>query len=165
MSLTNFDFSIIEKRPIDALGFFGPGILFIESIARLWNQRCYLFGYLIAFFLNYPINQTLKNWIKQPRPSGGRSLIGEEYNGADHYGMPSLHAQSTAISIMFLYLVKGFSMWVLFEIFIMVLVVYQRLEYKRHTFEQLMAGLATGCFVGWCGWFLTNTVLYRNSFL
>ena len=157
------DISSILERPIDSIGFFGPGILFLEAIWLLWKQRPYLWGYLATFFLNYPLNQFLKLWIKQPRPEGGRSLIGEEYQGADHYGMPSLHAQSTAITIAFLFLVKGFSNWTLLEIFILVLVIYQRLTYKRHTAEQLAVGTTVGFIVGYCGWFITKTVIYKNT--
>lgn len=168
---------------LDSIGFFGPGILFLESIWRLWNsptkqsiswfykgglgfsQSPYLWGYLVTFGLNYPLNQFLKSWIKQPRPDGGRSLIGESYTGADHYGMPSLHAQSTAITIAFLFLVKGFSYWTLLEVFVLVLVIYQRLVYRRHTMEQLVVGTALGFVVGYSGWFITKNMIYRNTLL
>ena len=160
---SKFDFSNIEKKPLDAIGFFGPGILFVESIIRLSKQRQYLVGYLVSFFINYPFNQFLKNWIREPRPMGGQSFIGESYGGADHYGMPSLHAQSSAISVMFLYLSKGFTVWILFELFVIALVVHQRYVYKRHTMKQLIVGLIFGCFAGWLGWFLTNTFVYRNA--
>jgi hypothetical protein len=52
--LSEIDFSNIEKKPLDAIGFFGPAVLFVESVIRLWNQPHYLFGYLASFFINYP---------------------------------------------------------------------------------------------------------------
>jgi len=164
MKIANMDLSLIEKNPLDAIGFFGPAILFIEAIRRLWYQRPYLIGYLVTFFINYPINQLLKNWFREPRPDGGRSFIGESYDGTENFGMPSLHAQTTSITFMFLYLTKGFSIWVLFEAFVLAMVVHQRLTYKRHTIQQLIAGIIIGGIVGWVGWFLTNWIIYHKMF-
>jgi membrane-associated phospholipid phosphatase len=104
----------------------------------------------------------LKGWIKQPRPEGGRSFMGESYKGAENYGMPSLHAQSAAVSIAFLFLVKGFSYWTILELFVLVLVIYQRFMYKRHTLEQLAVGTMVGFVVGYCGWFISKNMIYRN---
>lgn len=151
------------SQVLDSIGFFGPGILFIDVIWKLWGQRPYFLGYLATFALNYPLNKFLKLCIKQPRPEGGRSFMGESYNGADHYGMPSLHAQSTAITVAFLFLVKGFSYWTILSIFILALVVYQRWKYRRHTIEQLIVGSLLGGIMGAGGFYLTKTVIYKNS--
>jgi membrane-associated phospholipid phosphatase len=164
MKIANVDLSVIVENPLDAIGFFGPAILFIEAIPRIWNQRPYLIGYLVTFFINYPFNQILKKWFREPRPDGGKSFIGETYNGADHYGMPSLHAQTTSVTSMFLYLTKGFSIWVIIEFFVMAMVVHQRFVYKRHTMKQLLTGLIVGGFIGWLGWFLTNWIIYHKTF-
>lgn len=153
------------SQVLDSIGFFGPGVLFIDSIWRLLKQRPYLWGYLATFGLNYTVNQFLKGWIKQPRPEGGRSFMGESYKGAENYGMPSLHAQSTAVSIAFLFLVKGFSYWTILELFVLVLVIYQRFMYKRHTLEQLAVGTMVGFVVGYGGWFISKTMIYRNTLL
>ena len=158
MNLSN----ILEK-PFDSIGYFGPVILFFDAIYRLWGKQPYLLGYLATFGLNYPINLFLKKWIKQPRPEGGRSFLGETYKGADHYGMPSLHAQSTAITIAFLYMTNGFSIWTILELFVLSLVIYQRYMYKRHTLEQITVGTIIGFILGWIGCYITKNMIYRNS--
>jgi hypothetical protein len=164
MKISDIDLSVIVENPLDAIGFFGPAILFIQAIIQLWYQRPYLIGYLVTFFINYPINNVLKHWIREPRPDGGKSFIGESYNGNDQYGMPSLHAQSTSITLIFLYLTKGFSIWILIDIFIMAMVEYQRFVYRRHTIKQLIAGTIIGGIIGWIGWFLTKWIIYHKPF-
>jgi membrane-associated phospholipid phosphatase len=68
----------------------------------------------------------------------------EPYDGSEKYGMPSGHAQSVFFSTTFLYLVKGSPSWLIIELFIVALSIYQRLKYRQHTLEQLFTGSAIG---------------------
>jgi len=149
---------------LDNIGFFGPILLVLISISQLWNQRPYLIGYLVFLFGNTTVNKLLKMSIKQARPSDGRSIINEDYVGADKFGMPSAHAQSAFFSITYLYLTKDTSYWLLIGIFISALTLYQRWSYRRHTAEQLWVGAAVGGCVAYAGVFLTKKWLTTRNF-
>jgi len=90
----------------DYIGFFGPIILSFITVLKLYKQQPYLIGYFIFLGGNVIVNHVLKHIILEERPSGGRSLINEPYNGMHKYGMPSSHAQSAFYSMTYLYLTK-----------------------------------------------------------
>ena len=58
--------------------------------------------------------------------------------------MPSGHAQSSMFSLTYLYLVKQSPSWLLIELFIAILTLYQRWNYRRHTIQQLFVGSVVG---------------------
>jgi len=91
------------KYVFDLIGYFGPMIISIISIAKLWKQSGYLYGYLVFSLINFAVNGIVKTIAKQPRPYGGQSIIHEHYVGANKYGMPSGHAQSVFFSMTYLY--------------------------------------------------------------
>ena len=94
--------------------------------------------------------------------------MNEDYVGVEKYGMPSGHAQSCFFSMTFLYLVKGSPAWLIFELFIGIISLYQRFKYKQHTIEQLLAGSILGIFFAYFSFTLTKLwlsakTLYPNS--
>jgi len=134
----------IALKLLDLVGFYGPFVIAMSTISGLWYQTIYLRGYLVLFVLNSIVNKVLKQLTRDPRPPGGKSIVDEQYDGADKYGMPSGHAQSVWMSSVFLYLVNGSFGTALFHFFLIILTLYQRWKYKRHTTEQLLVGSFVG---------------------
>jgi len=147
---------------LDYIGFLGPILLLFISIFKLWNQPPYWRAYLVMFFINSAINQVLKLWIRQERPTGGQTIMGEPYSGANVFGMPSAHTQSIFFSLTYLYLVKRSNTILIIELFIALLTIYQRFKYKQHTMEQLCIGAVIGIGIAYLGWLSTNEIIKKK---
>jgi membrane-associated phospholipid phosphatase len=126
------------------IGFLGPMILFFIT-AYLVRDK-YLYLYVFFFIMNSVLNQLLKHIFHQRRPSHSKSIINET---TDQYGMPSGHAQSVFFSTSFLYFVKGPFPFVLLELCISMLTLYQRWSYRQHTINQLILGSLVGIMFSW----------------
>jgi hypothetical protein len=138
------------------IGFMGPILLIFVTIYSLWNQQKYLYTYLVFSIGSTIVNKILKNIIKQDRPSNSKKIMNESYTGSEIYGMPSGHAQSTFFSISFLYFAIGSRQWMLLELVIAALVIYQRWKYRQHTLEQLFAGSLLGICFAYCSIFIVK---------
>ena len=152
-------------RMLDTVGFLGPFILFGIGVWQLWGNNGFWCAYLVVFVMNSVINKIAKVIVKQPRPNDGESIMNENYTGAEMYGMPSAHAQSVFSSLTFLYLVKESPAWLIGELFIAGLTVYQRWKYRRHTMEQLGVGAIFGMFVAYGGYFMTKQYVRENTLI
>jgi hypothetical protein len=85
------------EKMIDILGYFAPYILFVFSTVLLWKRNQYFTGYIAFYILNIIVNKIIKIIVREPRPSGGKSILSFEdgiYEGVEKYGMPSGHLQS-----------------------------------------------------------------------
>lgn len=151
------------REIIDKIGFFGPVILFLICIYNLWNQKIYLISYLVFLFGNTIVNKILKIIIQQKRPQNGVKIMDEYYDGIEHYGMPSGHAQSSFFSVAFLYFVKGSPTWLIIQLFIAALTVYQRWKYRQHTVEQLVAGSILGGCLAYLSYYVTKQCLSEGK--
>jgi membrane-associated phospholipid phosphatase len=151
------------REIIEKIGFMGPLILLCIGIYNLWNQQKYLLSYLVFFIGNTILNKILKIIIKQKRPSDGIKIMNEEYSGEEIYGMPSGHAQSSFFSIAFLYFVKGSPTWLIIELFIATLTIYQRWKYRQHTLEQLFTGSLVGVGFAYFSFYLTKQWLSEGK--
>ena len=150
------------EKIIDILGYFAPYILFVLSIVLLWKRQYYFTGYIVFYILNIIVNKIIKVIVREPRPTGGKSLLSFEdgiYEGVEKYGMPSGHLQSCFYSLTYLYLVKESPSWLMLEIFIASASFYQRWSYYRHTIEQLFVGSLVGMFMGWFSYFMVHKYL------
>ena len=141
----------------DYLGFFGPLLLFCISLWKLSTRPPFLYGYLGLFLASTIINKVLKLLFREPRPEGGKTIVGEPYEGADAYGMPSGHAQSVCFSATYLYLTTKDLLWLTLELFVVTLTVLQRWKYKNHSFSQLAVGSLVGTFLGYYGYQMMNS--------
>jgi len=146
----------------DYIGFYAPQITIIVVAISLLNRVKFLAAFLLFYFVNYWVNQGLKEWIRQPRPNGSRALVGERY-GRGSYGMPSYHSQKIWFAITFLYLVKGNPYWLIAGLVVASLTMYQRWKYKAHSLQQLGTGAVVGIAVAWCGYSLTQMYLKKSS--
>ena len=135
---------------LDLIGLFGPAILFILSAWQLWGNGIYWILSIVVFCINLIINSGLKQWIREPRPSGGRIMtIYDTYTGALDYGMPSGHSQMAFGLVTFVYLVKQSVSSLIGGLWIISLTVYQRWKYRRHSIEQLAVGAIVGILVAY----------------
>lgn len=152
---------IVEALPspliytLDLIGLFGPAILFVISLWYLWGNGIYWTWNIVLFCINLIINSGLKDWIKESRPVGGRSMTTyETYKGAQEYGMPSGHSQLVSGLVTYSYLVKPSTMNLISGLFIISLTLYQRWKYKRHSIEQLGVGAVVGILVSYISYTL-----------
>ena len=135
---------------LDGIGFYGPIVVIFIIIYTLRNQYKYMWVYVFGVFLNNYLNKLLKLWFLEERPKNPIPFTKyEKYKNVESYGMPSGHASSIGFSIMYLLLVKANSVWLPMCIFIGILTCMQRVKYRRHTIEQVCAGLMTGSIFGW----------------
>jgi membrane-associated phospholipid phosphatase len=131
---------------INEFGFYGPHALLAINSIELWNRKPYLIAFLGGFAVNTLVNQVLKNWIKQDRPKPIDN----------NYGMPSLHAQSVSYATAYLYFVKKSTVYLLAELVICFVTLYQRWKTHMHTPEQLAAGSLIGTLFGYVVYELTR---------
>jgi membrane-associated phospholipid phosphatase len=140
-------------KGFDSVGFFGPQILFFSSVYLLFNKWTSLSVYFIGFFINIMLNVVLKALIQEPRPSEDNRLfnlqiLSGKRIGHDRYGMPSGHAEGVFYSTAFIFLILKDKRIGVGYLIISLITLYQRLKYKNHTFEQVIAGAIIGAFMG-----------------
>jgi membrane-associated phospholipid phosphatase len=131
------------KEMFDFIGVSGQILTAIITAIALLERPPYLIAFIVGTFLNEIVNSILKTSIKEDRPRNPVHYI-DEAVGADIYGMPSGHAQTTFFAITYLYLVKAPPTIILICLFIGILTLYQRWSFRRHTIEQLVAGVIVG---------------------
>lgn len=134
--------------PIDIIAYNSAFITLLINSFALYDQKKYLTIFYLILFILYQIVITLKNIIKQPRPSGYLTMDdGGKYINREKYGMPSGHSAFVFYSTVFLWLVKQNIPLLIIELFLCAITVYQRYHYKKHTIEQLVAGALLGAAV------------------
>ncbi len=139
-----FDHVRDMKSIVDMIGFFGPILLFFTTCIRLFYTPRYLWTYLLVFSTSAGLNHRLKDWIREKRPDGGVSIIGEDYTNHHHYGMPSSHAQSVFSTLTYSFLALRSVGWLLFDLSIAALTLIQRFSYRQHSLKQLFVGSVIG---------------------
>jgi membrane-associated phospholipid phosphatase len=135
----------------DTIGFYGPWIIVICVIVALWKRPVFVVLFVVFFWLNQFLNRLLKLTFREERPSNPVFFSQlERYKGAHFYGMPSGHAESVGFSFVFLLLLEGYRSWWLYIVgAIMMMTCIQRWKYRRHTMEQIIAGLFFGGAFAW----------------
>ena len=153
---------------IELIGFLGPLLVACIAIYGLWGSNKYLLTYVGFFLVNMIVNKWIKLWVRQPRPTGGKSILGEVYGevygGADEYGMPSAHAQSVLYSVVYLYLAKDSIVSLITGLGVATLTIYQRWSYRRHTLAQLFVGTLCGGIVAYIANFAAIRWITEKSF-
>jgi membrane-associated phospholipid phosphatase len=145
------------------IGYLGPVICILISIYYLWGFPKYLIIYVIFAMLDLFINKLLKLWFQQERPLGIRTIIGEEHECIELYGMPSKHLQSIFFSITYLYLVKGSLQWLMVELVIAVLAITQEINYRQHTMGQIIVGALCGIGVAYVANYVGEYWIYEKK--
>lgn len=145
------------------IGYLGPVICILISIYWLWGFPKYLIVYVIFAMFDLFINKVLKRWFKQDRPLDIKSIIGEEHEGIELYGMPSKHLQSIFFSITYLYLVKGSLQWLMGELVIAALAINQEITYRQHTISQIIVGALCGISVAYVANYVGEYWIYEKK--
>jgi len=149
---------------IDVLGFYGGYLVLLivaAALSNLGNRGMYIVVLFLGFLGGQWINKALKMVFRDPRPKNPVPMVlpvwdmahlrwvlehdGDMYKGAEAFGFPSGHAQGVAYSVFFLYFVLGkiTRLWLVCAA-IGCITLIQRWKYRRHTVEQLVAGVAVG---------------------
>ena len=155
------------------IGFWGPIILLFLSICILSRAPIRLLGaYCIGQLCSSLVNYIAKGLIKQPRPSSETvhyftwDSFEDRFRksstmGAQEYGMPSGHAQSVFFSLVFFhYALKND--WITFLHFCVAIITsVQRIIYKNHSIEQVIAGGIVGGSLGYLAWVYLPSLVGR----
>ncbi len=146
------------------IGFFGWQIstvytMYISSMHSILYFIIYLSVFLFSGWMNHAV---LKDYIHDPRPKDSIPFLASEKFKRITNGMPSGHAQQTAFSLTFAYLICGkrfYESWLLFLITIL-----QRYMYKNHTLMQLVVGSIIGFILAYITvYFIDLWEKYQNS--
>ena len=150
----------------DYIGHYGPVILFITTFFAIFEQKSYLYAFVLFSFLNIYFNKFLKIIIRQSRPPDQIQFIDyfTALDGEEQFGMPSGHAQTIAFQVIYLYLVKSSNFLLLFSLFIYSITMYQRWKFKKHTIEQLCVGSIIGAAIAYLTYHIVTKYLHFFSF-
>lgn len=159
---------VLEKS-FYRVGSYGPILLIIPSLLLLRSKEVYFNYYVLASFLNILLNNFLKGLIQEPRPSVDKKTFdlalkhmkSTNYRNAfshDVFGMPSGHTQSVIFSTAFVFLVLKHESWMtfFFYVFISIITMVQRIQYKFHTVNQVIAGGFVGILFAYLVYYLAS---------
>lgn len=115
-----------------------------------------------VFFLSGWLNHlVLKNYIHDPRPKDSAAFLADEHIKIRQNGMPSGHAQLTAYSLMYSYLMSGQRLYESFALFF--LTILQRYVYNNHTAAQLFVGALVGIAFAYVTVYLTKEIFANET--
>jgi len=126
------------------IGYFGWQTsavygLYISYLHSWIDMLVFTIVFLASGWLNHLI---LKDYINDPRPTDSAAFLANEHIKIHQNGMPSGHAQLTAFSLMYSYLLSGQRFYESLALFS--LTILQRFVYKNHTAAQLFVGSLLG---------------------
>lgn len=152
------------ETAVEFVGFYGPDIICFVNIFPLAKYTYYLIAYLVFLVINNVLNGILKQYIKEPRPTGHELITGifdkENYKGT--YGMPSRHSQFIFFSAFYTWFVVKNNDLLWLELFIALLTIYQRWKFRRHSIQQLLAGALLGIVLAWVSFGLVKKFYQQN---
>jgi len=127
-----------------AIGYFGwqesaVYALYVSYLISWFDMLVFIVVFLMSGWLNHTL---LKNYIYDPRPKESKAFLATEHIKLHTNGMPSGHAQLTAFSLVYAYLLTGRRFYESLALF--GLTIFQRYIYKNHTLAQLVAGSVLG---------------------
>lgn len=131
------------------LGIYGPQIMLMASLPFLWT-RITLIGFSFSVILNVILKMIFQG--QRPGMSDGKYMMVKKQDlwywiENDPFGFPSGHAQNSAFIAAMIYNAFGLKpitlVFALYTVFIM----WQRVDSKKHTISQVIAGAITGVVV------------------
>lgn len=147
---------------LDYIGYQGPIINSLVTLFSLLDRPSYLFMFMLGSILNYELNNQLKIIIKEPRPIHPLPYIDDHLiRGRQLYGMPSAHAQIVSFTTNYLILIKTHPYFIFFCLFIGMLTLIQRWKYRKHSVQQLIAGVLVGWFFSYFIYWIT--IIYLQN--
>ena len=149
---------------IDAIGYYGPVILFTMTFYCFLERSPYLFVFIMGSIANALLNKALKMTFQEPRPKGQIPFIDHDHQiGTEQYGLPSGHAQSSFFSLAFLFFANGPPAFLYTMSFLCILTLYQRWKYRRHSIRQLVIGSLIGISFAYVLVYSTQYYLYGSK--
>ena len=145
---------------IGNVGYYGPLTLLFVLLGVLLQQKEYwLLPYVLLWqVFNYYLNVVLKNTVRHARPSGPLPTPAMGYfEKHKYYGFPSGHAQMVVSLGVFMLLWLNCILtqqtvwfWCLCLLLVaqMLITLWQRVWYLRHTVWQVIAGSVIGALIG-----------------
>lgn len=145
---------------IDLVGRLVPVILLLTGMFLLWKKENYFNYFLWGYFLNSLINMLLKGTFQLPRPIHDGAVLKamndhNKFHGHNYYlipfqiyGMPSGHAQSAFYCTCFIALVLKNTKVTLFFGLMSLLTLFQRVNSRFHSFNQVVVGSILGALFG-----------------
>ena len=165
--MTDFGENNIIENVIYHLGASSPYIVFMYALYILRNKYNLLSIFCVGFIINIIINSLLKAIIREPRPSYNKPEFNtdtdtdtdESAEKLDDplgttipfnvYGMPSGHAQGTAYTFFYLFLVTKNIQIALIPLLLIIITGYQRVLSMNHTLLQVIVGTILGLLSGY----------------
>lgn len=132
------------------IGAFGPPLSALLIMSYIFEEGLHGWGFFLLVLwqpLNIFLNEILKWVIHEKRPKNSRNVNDFERlleGGPGHYGMPSGHAQLVSSSVVFAYTLGLPNTIVAICIVQMLITLWQRYIYRKHTKLQLAFGLLAG---------------------
>lgn len=143
------------------MGVYGPLInliiYIIVEIFNILNDDISLIYFIMSLFLQVLgviVNGILKKLINQPRPKGKKDIDKyEKLLNKGSLGMPAGHAQMHS-SIITLAYYSNFPFYIIsLMILFLIISLFQRFKFKKHTISQLFFGLVVGFILTHGYWF------------
>ena len=130
------------------VGYFGWQIATIYALYVAFDQSIeYGAIFVVMFVLFGWLNKSVfKAFINDPRPANSTAFLDSEHFEKKANGMPSGHAQQTALSLTLAYLLTQKGLYESVALF--GLTVLQRYVYNNHTMLQLLVGSILGVCLG-----------------
>ena len=134
------------------IGYFGWQI---SALYAFYISYHISWKYLIIFFIVLTFSGWLNHHVLKKIIFDARPIYSTKYLYNDHFqkisnGMPSGHAQMTALSLTYSYLITGKYLYE--SILLFAITIFQRYVFKNHTLNQLLVGGVIG--------FITGILLY-----
>lgn len=152
------------------MGVYGPLlnliIYILVEVFYILNDEISLIYFIMSLFFQFvtpKINHVLKILIKQPRPKGTKDIDKyEKLLDKGSYGMPSGHAQMHS-SIITLAYYSNFPFYIIcVMIVILIISLFQRFTFKKHTISQLLFGVIVGFLLTHGYWYFILKPLQIN---
>jgi membrane-associated phospholipid phosphatase len=141
------------SKTFDYIGYFAPLFLFVVTIFLILHKRMTTLVFIAGYIGNLILNAALKMCFQQPRPSQTQHSFGWDFSdvyknadklGPHEYGMPSGHSQTVWFITTFITMALKDNMISLVYAGISICTMIQRIQYKNHTMNQVLAGMVVG---------------------
>ena len=152
------------------IGVYGPLvniiIYILVEVFYILNDEISLIYFIMSIFLPFlssVVNHVLKILIKQPRPKGTKDIDKYEKRlDKGSFGMPSGHAQMHS-SIITLAYYSNFPFYIIcVMILLLIISLFQRFTFKKHTISQLLFGVIVGFLLTHLYWYFILMPLQNN---
>jgi membrane-associated phospholipid phosphatase len=132
------------------IGYFGEYITFFITLFLIYAQTLNMIFFILIFVLNKVINESLKGYFKQYRPSNPLKFLDDDKFSKKKYGMPSGHAQLSFFSLVYSYLsVNKINTPIFLMLITSIIVIIERYVFHNHTLFQLISGAIIGTLIAY----------------